>query len=372
MRAAIACSVIVSVAFGGFVQAQISLPPEFTHVEDEVAYVESGGTVVYDNGSTAPGVDSGNEMSQWVQADDFELTSATSLTGAEVDWFDLGYAGWDGGIEWFIFADAGGSPGAVVDTGTGSELNTNLISNANGWNWFTTSFALDHDVPLAANTRYWIGLHWAADHDYGRDDVYWAWSQEYHFNMTMESQFATFDNWIGNGSDRGFRLFAQDECVTLDFSASDQGPLAHGQDLETPGETFGCVSIGGSPIGGGPLGNAGAAIFDSTNGPAGQDPDLMVDQGNILILQNNANAQVLTKAGDLYVHPNDDQDGGTLSFTFCQPVDATTIDVIDIDDANGPGSPMARRWSCSTSTCSRIPSSCPTAGPRTAGWERSI
>ena len=129
------------------------------------------------------------------------------------------------------------------------------------------------------------------------------------------------------------------QCVTLDFTSSDQGPLGHGQDLETPGETFGCVSISGGPIGGGPLGNRGAAIFDSTNGPAGQDPDLMVGQGNILILQNNENAQVQTKSGDFYVHPNDDHDGGTLSFSFCEPADATTIDLIDIDDANGPGFP---------------------------------
>ena len=108
---------------------------------------------------------------------------------------------------------------------------------------------------------------------------------------------------------------------------------------ETPGETFGCVSIAGAPINAGPAGNAGAAIFDSTNGPAGQDPDLMVDQGNVLILQNNQNAQVLTKSDDFYVHPNDDHNGGTLTFTFCEPADAATIDLIDIDDANGPGVP---------------------------------
>ena len=336
---ALACGVVVFV-LTGLVHAQSSEPPKFTHVHGDVVVPELGGPVVYDNGSTDPNLDSGNEMAQWVQADDFELTSATSITGAEIDWFDVNFGnGWDGGIEWYIFADAGGTPGAIWDTGTGIELNTTLTSNANGWDWFVTSFDFDHPVALPANTRFWFGLHWAADSDYFRDDVYWAYSQEQHFNTTQESEFGLFNNWTDvTGRDRGFRLFAFD-CTTLDFSASDQGPLAHGQDLETPGETFGCVSIAGSPIGGGPLGNAGAAIFDSTNGPAGQDPDLMVDQGNILILQNNANAQVLTKSGDFYVHPNDDQDGGTLTFTFCEPTDATTIDMIDIDDANGPGIP---------------------------------
>ena len=326
----------------GFVQVPTSAPPSFTHLDDDVVYAELGGSVAYDNGTTDPNSDSGNEMSQWVQADDFELTSAASITGAEVDWFDINSGnGWDGGIEWFIFADEGGHPGVPLDMGSGIVLGTTLISNANGWDWFTTSFEFDHPVPLAGSTRYWFGLHWSGDHAFIRDRVFWAYSQEQHFNTSEESLFAAFDNWIQFvAEDRAFRLLEEaGACVTLDFSASDQGPLGHGQDLESPGETFGCVSIAGSPISGGPLGNVGAAIFDSSDGPAGQDPDLMVGQGNILILQNNANAQVLTKSGDRYVHPNDDQDGGTLSFTFCEPVDATTLDLIDIDDANGPGFP---------------------------------
>jgi len=171
-------------------------------------YTDFGGPVVYDNGTTDPNVDSGNEMSEWVQADDFELTGATSIGGAEVDWFDINTGNqWDGGIEWFLFTDAGGSPGALVDTGTGSVTNSSLISNANGWDWFTTSFAFDHSVPLAANTRYWFGLHWAGDHDFTRDDVYFAYSQETHFNTSQESDLGTFDNWVDvTARDRGFRL----------------------------------------------------------------------------------------------------------------------------------------------------------------------
>jgi hypothetical protein len=192
----------------GLAQAQASAPPAFTHTADGVVYTDFGGPVVYDNGTTDPNVDSGNEMSEWVQADDFELTGATSIGGAEVDWFDINTGNqWDGGIEWFLFTDAGGSPGALVDTGTGSVTNSSLISNANGWDWFTTSFAFDHSVPLAANTRYWFGLHWAGDHDFTRDDVYFAYSQETHFNTSQESDLGTFDNWVDvTARDRGFRL----------------------------------------------------------------------------------------------------------------------------------------------------------------------
>lgn len=200
---------IALVLLGGSLQAQTSAPPAFTHTQGEVVRADFGGPLAYDNGMTDPNLDSGNEMSQWVQADDFELASATALTGAEVDWFDLNAGNeWDGGIEWFIFADAAGSPGAIVDQGTGSELTTTLISNANGWDWFTTSFAFDHSVPLAANTRYWFGLHWAADQDYVRDEVYFAFSQAQSFSTSHESELGTFDNWlVVVGEDRGFRLF---------------------------------------------------------------------------------------------------------------------------------------------------------------------
>ncbi|NOT32013.1 MAG: hypothetical protein HOP15_16325 [Planctomycetes bacterium] len=121
--------------------------------------------------------------------------------------------------------------------------------------------------------------------------------------------------------------------VVLDF----EGPLLHGQNLVTPGPEvpFSCPSISGGPD---PVtpgnGNNGPAIFNSTSGPFGADPDLDVDLGNILYLQRNGSptdAFTGINGPDTWDHPNDDEDGGTLTFDFCGGVEALSIDLIDID-----------------------------------------
>ena len=119
-----------------------------------------------------------------------------------------------------------------------------------------------------------------------------------------------------------------EELVQLDFDTQDDlvTPLVNGQDLSTPpefGEVFAISSTGA---------NAGPAIFDSTPGgpnDPSQDPDLLVGLGNLVILQNNqASAQAV--AG-IFDHPNDDQDGGTVVFTFVRALEPLSVDLVDID-----------------------------------------
>ena len=120
-------------------------------------------------------------------------------------------------------------------------------------------------------------------------------------------------------------------CHTLDFETEDDfaTPVVHGQDISTPPEFGNLVSISSSGMNGGP------AIFDSTQGgPAdlGQDQDLLVDTGNVLMLQNDNNAQVMqqTEPG-FFDFPNDDPDGGTLTFSFACPVAPLSIRLVDAD-----------------------------------------
>jgi hypothetical protein len=112
----------------------------------------------------------------------------------------------------------------------------------------------------------------------------------------------------------------------LDFESflnGQAGPFV----INTPDAT---VTITGS----GP--NIGPAIFDSDPaGPnsTGLDPDLLVDTGNILILQNN-NFPNQTVPG-IYDTPNDDEDNGFLYFAFSSGVTVLSMDLIDIN-GNGP------------------------------------
>jgi hypothetical protein len=123
-------------------------------------------------------------------------------------------------------------------------------------------------------------------------------------------------------------------AIVIDFETD----ALHGQNLVTPGpETpFTCPSITSGPD---PLspgnGNNGAAIFDSTNGPFGPDPDLNVNQGKILYVQRNGgNSDLSTGVNgpDTWDIPNDDEDGGLLTFDFCYGVEMLSIDLIDIDE----------------------------------------
>jgi hypothetical protein len=124
-------------------------------------------------------------------------------------------------------------------------------------------------------------------------------------------------------------------CVRLDFDTEDDGvtALVNGQDVASPSEFGTHVAITAA----GP--NAGAAIFDSTPGGPNavtQDPDLLVGLGNLLILQNNGAPQSLVQSvPGIFDRPNDDADGGSLVFSFVQPVTARRIDLADID----PGQP---------------------------------
>lgn len=77
--------------------------------------------------------------------------------------------------------------------------------------------------------------------------------------------------------------------------------------------------------------NSGLGIFDTTiggpNDPS-QDPDLLVDTKNVLILQTE---NYPPDANDVFPMPNDDVDGGVFSFAFAHPAEARSLRLIDID-----------------------------------------
>ncbi len=83
-----------------------------------------------------------------------------------------------------------------------------------------------------------------------------------------------------------------------------------------------------------PPGNhLGLAAFDSDPaGPnnAGADPDLLVDTGKILILQNNLFAGM---TGPNFTVPNDDEDGGQFFFDFDTGITLTSIGLIDVNQS---------------------------------------
>ncbi len=151
------------------------------------------------------------------------------------------------------------------------------------------------------------------------------------------------------------------QAVTLDFETDDGGnALINGQSIysfarpDGQGVAFSTdnvqefgnlVNVFSVVAGSGP-GHLGPAIFDSNPGgpnAGGNDPDLLVDSGNILILQNNGfNATDPIGANGLVFSTPDDEanyaNRGTIIFEFLNPQGLTSspqsIDLIDINGLN--------------------------------------
>jgi hypothetical protein len=133
------------------------------------------------------------------------------------------------------------------------------------------------------------------------------------------------------------------ETFALDFTSEDDftTALVNGQDLSTPPEFGRLVSLSALQPPSGPL-HFGPAIFDSAeDGPNRLvDPDLLVNQGNLVILQENGGQAT----PGIFTLPDDAAGGGTLvfeftGFEFTEQVEPVSIDLVDIDS----GSPRPTR-----------------------------
>src|SRR5439155_24823758 len=77
---------------------------------------QAGAQIIYNNGP--PNQQNGNEMTQWTQAEDFNLTAATNLTS--VHFWDIeapGGTAYQGQIAWGLYTNAVWSPGTLFASG---------------------------------------------------------------------------------------------------------------------------------------------------------------------------------------------------------------------------------------------------------------
>lgn len=165
----------------------------------------SHAAVVYNNGG--PNAVSGNDATQWVQAEDFSLGAATDVASAGIYIAGLGNInGWDGTVDYFIFGDTGGQPGAVITSGAGQNIASSDTGNAwiaGSGNSYLVTFDLASTFTAAASTTYWLGVHLSNNFD--RDDIYWVTTDPTQGNG-QESDGGTFNNWFGNGQEHAFYL----------------------------------------------------------------------------------------------------------------------------------------------------------------------
>lgn len=169
-------------------------------------------TIIYDNGGISTG-DNGNETTQWVQADNFNIAAGGDVTGAGVyiGSFDPTLSNWDGTFEYFIFADNATTPGTLLASGNGVNVTTTDTGTpwCCGGNAYLFQFDFASAFTAAAGTDYWLGIHLSTD--YNRDQLYWITDGVAGDNA--ESNGGTFDNWYNYHSERAFYLVGGDASV---------------------------------------------------------------------------------------------------------------------------------------------------------------
>ncbi len=118
----------------------------------------SPAALVYDNGPTD--LVTGQEMSSFKEACDFTIGAAASVgrcTFAAFDFTGADFAAWDGTVSWELWSDGGGSPGAMIDSGTGTGISRTFIgTNGSGWDYWEFDMDLDHNAAAPAGTSWWV------------------------------------------------------------------------------------------------------------------------------------------------------------------------------------------------------------------------
>lgn len=173
--------------------------------------------IIYDNGGPdlATGhsdVATGNEVTKWVEAEDFSVASSTTLAGAHF-WTLENSSSWDGTLTWYVFANVGGLPGsAPLETGSGVNVARTATGNEHfGEIEYAYSFDLDTPVALVGGTDYWFALHLSSDFD--SDGIFWETTSSGLGANGAQSEGGTFVNWIGNGRQHAFNLTNETTAV---------------------------------------------------------------------------------------------------------------------------------------------------------------
>lgn len=177
-------------AFGAAALLAVSMPGE--------------AAIVYNNGG--PNGVSGNETTAWVQAEDFSFAAATTVTGAGVYLAGFGnVSAWDGSFTYYIYADASGSPGSILQSGA---VTPTVTDSGIGWsfggNAFLFAFDLGSGFAAAAGVTYWLGIHTSAD--FNRDDIYWVTTDANATARGQESSASPNGPWENNNLEHAFYL----------------------------------------------------------------------------------------------------------------------------------------------------------------------
>lgn len=166
---------------------------------------------IYNNG--LPNGVNGNEMTEWFQAEDFMLGANASLTGVRF-WAAQGAGSYQGSITWRIHSSSGGSPGAILFSGSASPVGAfQGPTICCGLDRYQYDFAVP-SLSLSGGTTYWLSLHNGPVTMTTRSEFYWETTNVNGTSTGMEDR-TPFDDggWFNNGQEHAFQLFGDPGVV---------------------------------------------------------------------------------------------------------------------------------------------------------------
>lgn len=167
-------------------------------------------TVIYDNGG--PNQQNGNEMTEWLQSEDFMLTSAQTVT--DVHFWDIEASpGYAGSITWWITGDDGnGNPNfndVLLSRNTDQVTRTQTQCGILG---IYCEYADSFDIPgllLQGGTTYHLVLHNGLPTNDARSEFYWETTNLNGTETGRECDLTTgacYFDWSDNGQEHAFYL----------------------------------------------------------------------------------------------------------------------------------------------------------------------
>ncbi len=155
--------------------------------------------VIHDNG--APDQSFGNNIAEFIQADDFNVAADSTLTSVRFWTLQEDIGDYLGSIDWFIYNDAVGEPGTTVASGNAAATQT--ATGATGLGLTEYRYDFNISVPVTAGT-YWLGIH---NGDVGTTnflDINWESTAAGGGNPAGEFDLLFGDPFFANNTEKAF------------------------------------------------------------------------------------------------------------------------------------------------------------------------
>jgi hypothetical protein len=166
------------------------------------------GNMVFDQGF--PDLVDGHEMIIFSESEDFSIANNTTLTSARFWTIERTTPGFDGGFQWAIHADAGGTPGGLIYSGSVGLSRVVTGRTVSDLFEVENTFSFPAGIDLTPG-GYYLVLH--ASNDCGtRDEVYWETSAS-GTGPVGQAQSNCVDPYFAGFAQLAFQLFGKPTCL---------------------------------------------------------------------------------------------------------------------------------------------------------------